>query len=83
MYPPPFEYVAPDTIEEAIQALSEGGEDAKILSGGMSVIPLMKLRFARSLTLTASRAWITFKRMAPASVWGRLLATVHWSGPIC
>lgn len=46
MYPPPFEYVAPDTIEEAIQAFVEAGEDAKILSGGMSLIPLMKLRFA-------------------------------------
>lgn len=46
MYPPPFEYVAPNTIEEAIQALTEAGEDAKVLSGGMSLIPLMKLRFA-------------------------------------
>jgi aerobic carbon-monoxide dehydrogenase medium subunit len=46
MYPPPFEYVAPDTIEEALALLAQGGEDAKILSGGMSLIPLMKLRFA-------------------------------------
>lgn len=46
MYPPPFEYVAPDTIEEALALVAQYGEDAKVLSGGMSLIPLMKLRFA-------------------------------------
>ncbi len=46
MYPPPFEYVAPDTIEEALALIAQYGEDAKVLSGGMSLIPLMKLRFA-------------------------------------
>lgn len=46
MYPPRFRYEAPQTIEEAIQLLSEGGGDAKILAGGQSLIPLLKLRFA-------------------------------------
>jgi aerobic carbon-monoxide dehydrogenase medium subunit len=46
MIPPEFEYKAPDTLEEALVALSEGGEDAKVLAGGHSLIPLMKLRFA-------------------------------------
>lgn len=46
MYPPPFEYVAPDTIEDALAIFAQAGEDAKVLSGGMSLIPLMKLRFA-------------------------------------
>jgi carbon-monoxide dehydrogenase medium subunit len=44
--PPPFEYVAPSSLEEAIQALSDGGEDAKLLAGGHSLLPLMKLRLA-------------------------------------
>jgi carbon-monoxide dehydrogenase medium subunit len=44
--PPPFDYVAPDSLDEAIQALSQGGEDAKLLAGGHSLIPLMKLRYA-------------------------------------
>jgi aerobic carbon-monoxide dehydrogenase medium subunit len=44
--PPSFEYVAPSSLDEAIQALSAGGEDAKLLAGGHSLIPLMKLRLA-------------------------------------
>jgi carbon-monoxide dehydrogenase medium subunit len=44
--PAAFEYVAPSSVEEAIQALSDGGEDAKLLAGGHSLIPLMKLRLA-------------------------------------
>jgi carbon-monoxide dehydrogenase medium subunit len=44
--PPAFEYVAPSSLQEAIQALSDGGEDAKLLAGGHSLIPLMKLRLA-------------------------------------
>ena len=46
MYPPPFEYVAPQSLEEALQLKAQLGDDGKILSGGMSLIPLMKLRFA-------------------------------------
>jgi aerobic carbon-monoxide dehydrogenase medium subunit len=46
MIPAEFEYAVPDTLEEAIQMLSDGGEDAKLLAGGHSLIPLMKLRLA-------------------------------------
>ena len=46
MIPAAFDYVAPDSLEEAIRALEEGGEDAKLLAGGHSLIPLMKLRLA-------------------------------------
>ena len=46
MIPSGFDYTAPDSLEDAIRALSEGGEDAKLLAGGHSLIPLMKLRFA-------------------------------------
>lgn len=41
-----FEYDAPSTLEEAIGLLQQHGEDAKILSGGHSLIPMMKLRLA-------------------------------------
>jgi aerobic carbon-monoxide dehydrogenase medium subunit len=44
--PPSFEYVAPSSLSDAIQALSDGGEDAKLLAGGHSLLPLMKLRLA-------------------------------------
>ena len=41
-----FEYVAPGSLEEALQALQQGGDDAKVLAGGHSLLPMMKLRFA-------------------------------------
>jgi aerobic carbon-monoxide dehydrogenase medium subunit len=46
MIPPSFEYYAPTTVEEAIRLLKQLGPEAKILSGGMSLIPLMRLRLA-------------------------------------
>src|SRR5215471_6199073 len=47
MIPPSFEYLRPNTIPEAIALLQRYGEEAKILSGGQSLIPMMKLRLAR------------------------------------
>lgn len=47
MIPPSFEYLKPGTVSEAISLLEQHGEDAKILSGGQSLIPMMKLRIAR------------------------------------
>jgi aerobic carbon-monoxide dehydrogenase medium subunit len=44
--PAEFDYVAPDSLEAALGALREGGEDAKVLAGGHSLLPLMKLRLA-------------------------------------
>ncbi len=46
MYPSRFRYEAPRTLGEAISLLRDGGEDAKVLAGGQSLVPLMKLRFA-------------------------------------
>jgi aerobic carbon-monoxide dehydrogenase medium subunit len=46
MIPQTFRYEAPGTLEEAINLLHRYGEEAKILSGGHSLIPMMKLRFA-------------------------------------
>jgi aerobic carbon-monoxide dehydrogenase medium subunit len=47
MIPPAFEYLRPSTIPEAIGFLQQFGDDAKILSGGQSLIPMMKFRLAR------------------------------------
>jgi aerobic carbon-monoxide dehydrogenase medium subunit len=46
MYPASFDYFAPTTLDEGLVLLEEYGEDAKVLAGGQSLIPLMKLRFA-------------------------------------
>jgi carbon-monoxide dehydrogenase medium subunit len=44
--PTEFDYVAPSSLDEALAALRDGGEDAKLLAGGHSLLPLMKLRLA-------------------------------------
>jgi carbon-monoxide dehydrogenase medium subunit len=46
VYPASFEYFAPSTLDEALGLLEEYGDEAKVLAGGQSLIPLMKLRFA-------------------------------------
>jgi aerobic carbon-monoxide dehydrogenase medium subunit len=46
MYPSRFRYEAPRSLAEAISLLRDGGDDAKVLAGGQSLVPLMKLRFA-------------------------------------
>jgi len=46
MIPAEFDYAAPESLQEAITTLVDGGEEAKLLAGGHSLIPLMKLRLA-------------------------------------
>ena len=46
MYPSRFRYEAPRSLAEAIGLLQDGGDYAKVLAGGQSLVPLMKLRFA-------------------------------------
>ena len=47
MIPPRFEYHAPKTVGEAVALLGQLGSDAKLLAGGHSLLPMMKLRFAQ------------------------------------
>lgn len=67
MKPPPFEYVAPRSLDEALAALARGGPDAKVLAGGQSLIPLLNFRLARpSLLVDLNRipdlAYLTPRR---------------------
>ncbi|HZC28730.1 MAG TPA: xanthine dehydrogenase family protein subunit M [Gaiellaceae bacterium] len=55
MIPPEFEYAAPESLEDALRALADGGEDAKVLAGGHSLLPLMKLRLAAPTLLVDLR----------------------------
>jgi len=47
MIPPPFDYHAPKTLPDALALLGQFGDEAKVLSGGQSLLPMMKLRFAQ------------------------------------
>jgi len=55
MYPASFEYHAPTTLAEAIALLGQYGDEAKVLSGSQSLIPLMKLRLAQPAHLVDLR----------------------------
>jgi carbon-monoxide dehydrogenase medium subunit len=57
VYPPNFEYFAPATLDEALSTLEQFGGEGKVLAGGMSLIPVMKLRFA------APRALVDINRI--------------------
>ncbi len=47
MFPAAFDYRSPDTLDEALSLLAERGEGAKVMAGGQSLIPLLKLRFSQ------------------------------------
>jgi carbon-monoxide dehydrogenase medium subunit len=53
--PAAFDYTVPGSLDEAIDALRDGGEDAKLLAGGHSLVPLMKLRLATPTLLVDLR----------------------------
>ncbi len=47
MKPPPFDYEAPETLEEALRLLQQAGGEAKVLAGGQSLVPLLNMRLVR------------------------------------
>ena len=51
MIPVAFDYTAPSTVDEAVRALAEAGEDAKVLAGGQSLLPVLRMRLAAPTTL--------------------------------
>ena len=51
MIPSNFDYVAPTTVDEAVAALANGGEDAKVIAGGQSLMPVLRLRLAAPTVL--------------------------------
>jgi aerobic carbon-monoxide dehydrogenase medium subunit len=51
MKPPPFAYVAPTTVGEVVATLSEHGDEAKLIAGGQSLVPMLALRLARPAVL--------------------------------
>lgn len=51
MYPPKFDYVRAESLDQAVSLLAQHGDDAKLLAGGHSLIPMLKLRLAMPETL--------------------------------
>ena len=69
MIPKSFEYFRPETVSEAIALLKEHGDSAKILSGGQSLIPMMRFRLARpeyviDINRLADLQYVTFLKSA-------------------
>lgn len=80
MYPAPFEYHRPTSVEEAISLLSAHQDDAKLLAGGHSLIPLLKLRFAQPAHLIDVRHIPGLHGVREAG--GTIVigaATTHWT----
>src|SRR5262245_1316994 len=51
MIPSKFDYVAPTTVDDAVAALAKAGEDAKVLAGGQTLMPVLRLRLSAPTTL--------------------------------
>jgi aerobic carbon-monoxide dehydrogenase medium subunit len=71
MIPAAFEYLRPATLDEAVATLAAQGEEAKLLAGGHSLLPMMRLRLARPATLVdlgALRGELSYVRDEGATV---------------
>ena len=78
MIPPEFEYTVPESLDEALKALADGGDDAKILAGGHSLIPLMKMRLAAPGLLIDLRKLGELRGIQPGEATARIGAlTTH------
>src|SRR2546427_7757603 len=53
MKPAPFEYVAPRSLDEAVALLAQYGDEAKVIAGGQSLVPMMAFRLATPAVLVA------------------------------
>ncbi|MBN8185047.1 FAD binding domain-containing protein [Roseibium aggregatum] len=51
MKPASFDFICPETLEEALSALAEGGSDARVIAGGQSLVPMLNMRLARPALL--------------------------------
>ena len=49
MIPAAFDYLAPTSVEDALQALAEHGDEAKVLGGGQSLLPVLRMRLGEGL----------------------------------
>jgi len=72
MFPGRFGYVAPRTLDEVLDRLAEHGDEAKLLAGGQSLIPLLKLRFAAPALLVDLNRLAGLNQVEEAGGWLRI-----------
>ena len=58
MKPPPFDYARAESVEEAVALLAKHGDEAKIIAGGQSLMPMLAFRMAA--TQATGRHWFNF-----------------------
>jgi CO/xanthine dehydrogenase FAD-binding subunit len=75
--PPPFDYVRPESVEEALLELVRGGEDAKPLAGGQSLVPLLNMRLTRPSLLVDLNRTAGLDAVTPENGSLRVGATVR------
>ena len=67
MYPAPFRYHRPHSLEEAVRLLAELGETARPLAGGQTLIPMMKMRMGDQSDLVDMLVSVPWSVTAPAA----------------
>ena len=77
MKPAPFEYVRPSSIDEALAALADGGEDAKVLAGGQSLVPALNMRVLRPSVIVDVNRIADLNDVAEEPGWMAVGATVR------
>ena len=77
MLPSTFDYVAATSVEDAVKALAAGGGDAKVIAGGQSLLPMMKLRLASPGTLVDINGIAGLDVLAEEDGWLRIGALVR------
>jgi aerobic carbon-monoxide dehydrogenase medium subunit len=74
---PPFDYEAPQTVSEALELLAEYGDEASVLAGGQSLIPLLALRLARPAVLIDINGIAELSGVSATDGWTTIGATTR------
>jgi carbon-monoxide dehydrogenase medium subunit len=75
MIPASFDYIRPGSLSDAVQALADGGEEAKVIAGGQSLMPLLRLRLAQPELLVDVGALDELRGVSDAGDWLSIGAT--------